>query len=180
MPVLKNPANPKPAAAAPKQAAAPKPAATIKPKTDPFGARLAEIEAKTGGGGFTPPPPGKYNALIVEGQGVIDGEKKSAYLEVIICDDENGALGMKCRVYWNFYDKEGKENEMGLAHFKGAFAMLGYETPTSWDAMCEDLADMANNNIWIVINVAKNAKGTNIYLDMVPEDQSQKPEMPQV
>lgn len=177
MPVLKKPtsggipAKPTQSAPAPSR---PMPGSGS-PKQDAFAKRYAATDAEEGGG-YVPPLPGTYNALITEGQGVVDGEKTSAYLEVTICDnDERGMQGKSVRIYSNFTDENGNEAS-GMPYFKANMAMLGQQDDfTSWDEMCEFLADLAQQEVWVVIDVKKKGKWTNVYLSSVPENQHEKP-----
>jgi hypothetical protein len=183
MPVLKKPNAPVATPAKAQPVAKAQPAAAKSKPMDAFGQRLSEIDAKEGRS-WNAPLPGTYNALIVEAQGVTDNLKQAAYLEVIIADEEPASeYGKKCRIYWNFFNDKGEENTDGMAYFKSAFAMLGYETPTTWDGMCEDLAAMAAEGMWVIITVAEAKKSTkagavNVYLDSVPDNQDEKPAMP--
>lgn len=178
MPILKKPgaagqpAKPQPAAAQPgRPAPGGKPAA---PKGDAFAARYAQTDAAAGGG-YVPPVPGSYNALITEAQGVVDGDATSAYLECTICDDVNEMQGKTCRIYFNFTDEDGNE-AAGMPYFKSAMTQLGQTDDFgSWDEMVEFLAELARQEVWVVIDVKKKGKWTNIYLASVPEDQDSKP-----
>lgn len=181
MPILKKPtpgAADKPAPAVPAKPTPGvkppvKPAAAA-PKRDAFAERYATTEAATGGG-YIPPLPGTYQALITEGQGVIDGEKTAAYLELTIADDENEQRGKTTRIYYNFTDAEGQEMQ-GLPYFKADMTQLGVEEDfTSWQDMVDTLAQIAEQQIWVIINVVKKGKNTNVYLASVPENQDEKP-----
>ncbi len=148
-----------------------------KSATDAFAERYAKTEASKGGT-YVPPEPGTYNALITEGQGVVKDLATSAYFEFTICGDVNGddALqGKTCRMYFNFTDEEGREAS-GMGWFRGVMEQLGYpDAFTSWTEMCEALASLASEEVWVVIDVKKKGKWTNIYLNNVPEDQTEKP-----
>lgn len=172
MPILKKPNGGQPSKPAQQQ-----PAKGGK-ASDPFAKKYAETDAQEGSG-WVPPPPGQYNCLITEGQGVQDGDKTSAYLEFVICDEEpEAAHGKTARIYWNFTDENG-DDMPGMAYFKSAMTMLGHDEQFgSWDEMCEALAAIAGEEMWVIIDVKKKGKYTNCYLSSVPEDQSQKPANP--
>lgn len=157
-----------------------KPATSTKGKIDPFAAKYAETDTATGSG-YVPPPPGKYEALIVEAQGVREDEpnkKEYVYLELVIvnCEDEE-LNGKKIRIFYNFTDTDGTKMP-GMPYFKAANEMLGGSPPTSWDDMCDTLAEIAKEQIWVNINIITKGKYTNAYLDSVPENQDDKPDMP--
>ena len=177
MPILKK--NPKPEAPAPEKPAPGTQKNPVKgPARDAFAQKLAETDASEGGQ-YIPPPPGNYSALVTEAQGVIDGDKTAVYIEVTIVDDDDLA-GKACRIYFNFTDENG-DDANGMPYFKAAMVMFGIDPDkeiTSWDSMCELLAQTAEQNMWCHINVKKKGKWTNIYLDDVPEDQDSKPELP--
>lgn len=151
---------------------------------DPFAAKYAETDAATGSG-YVPPPPGKYEALIVEAQGVREDEpshREHAYLELVLVNCEDESLnGKKIRIFYNFTKEDGTEDK-GMPYFKAANEMLGGSPPESWDDMCDTLAEIAKETMWVHINVVENKKGgktyTNAYLDSVPENQNDKPDMP--
>lgn len=178
MPLLKKPAG-APAnkqQANQKEESRPAPGAGKTVKKDAFAERYAKAEGKERGG-WTPPDPGTYNCLVTEGQGVIDGEKTVAYLECIICD-EGDFQGKTIRLYWNFTDVEGKEMA-GIEYFKSNMAMCGADEDfTSWDDMCDTLAEIARTEMWVVIDVKKKGKYINCYLSSVPDNQAEKPDMP--
>lgn len=176
MPILKS--NIKPGAESKPQSGgksqAPDPNGGFDPKSA-FAKKYAEVEANEAGA-YVPPPPGTYEALITEAQGVIDGMKSSAYLECTIVNDENVA-GKTCRIYFNFTGEDGKEGT-GHGYFKQALSMLGVEGDfDSWQEMCDTLAELAKGEPWVIIDVKKKGKWTNIYLSSVPEDQSKKPSL---
>lgn len=186
MPILKKPAAGQPAKpAAPARPGNPAQRLPVRPAqaeaeedpTDAFAQRYAGTEA-TAGGGYVPPPPGTYNVLITEGQGVVDGKATSAYLELTICSDVDGdetLQGKTCRMYFNFTDENGKE-ATGWPYFKSAMQQLGYPDDfESWAAMTDALAELANQQIWCVIDVKKKGKWTNVFLSSVPENQDEKP-----
>lgn len=152
-----------------------------KAQADPFAAKYAETEASTGGG-YVPPPPGAYEAIIVEAQGVREdapSKKEYAFLEMALvnCEDED-LNGKKIRLFYNFKKEDGSEGE-GWSYFKAANEMLGGTPPTSWDDMCDTLAEIAKAEIWVHINVVKKGKYSNAYLQDVPEDQDSKPATPE-
>lgn len=164
MPILKKPN--------PTQTTAKAPAKPVV-QNDPFAAKYAETDAAKGKG-FVPPEPGSYNAIIVEGQYQRDGDETKAYLEVQIVDEGVNA-GKNCRIYYNFTDKDGKE-EPGMPYFKSNMQMLGREDDfLSEDDCAEFLAQLAEQQVWIEINVSKKGQWTNIYLNSVPENQDDKP-----
>lgn len=188
MPILKGANKPgqpaKPAAGATGKTAVNKPVGQRQPAqpaeenpADAFAQRYAATDAAAGGQ-YVPPPPGTYNALITEGQGVIDGKASSAYLELTVCNDVEGdesVQGKTCRIYFNFTDEAGAE-ATGWPYFKSAMQQLGYPDDfESWDAMVEALAACAAAQVWCVIDVKKKGKWTNIYLSSVPENQDDKP-----
>lgn len=175
MPLLKKPTTPAPKGEAPApQQSQSRPAPGGGVKKDVFAQKYAQTDAESGGG-YVPPIPGTYNALITEAQGVIDGEKTTAFLECMICDEENNMQGKQCRIYFNFTDDKGNDMQ-GLPYFKSAMQQLGVaEDFKSWDAMCETLAEIAQQQMWVVIDVKKKGKWTNIYLSSVPENQNEKP-----
>lgn len=147
------------------------------PARDAFAEKMAATDA-TEGGVYVPPPPGNYSALVTEAQGVVDGDKTCAYFECTIVDNEDLA-GKTCRIYFNFTDENGDE-ATGMPFFKSALVMFGIDPDkeiTSWDSMCEILAQIAEAQMWCHINVKKKSKWTNIYLDDVPEDQDSKPKL---
>lgn len=144
-------------------------------KRDPFAKKLAETDAAEGGA-WNPPPPGTYNALLTEAQGEMDGDKRSAYLEFTICEEDNEVVhGKTARIYFNFTDENGEE-KTGFPYFKQAMTMFGVDTDTeidSWDDMCAVLARLAEEEPWAVIDVKKKGKYTNIFLNSVPENQAE-------
>lgn len=143
---------------------------------DPFAAKYAETEAAKGGG-FVPPKPGTYNTILVEGQGVVDGDKTAAFITVQIVDEDEEDAGKNCRIYWNFTDENGQEAS-GMPYFKSNMQMLGVNKEfQSWDDMCETLAELAKEQPWLIINVVKKGDWTNIYLQSVPENQNEKPDL---
>jgi hypothetical protein len=156
------------------QAQKQQPQQSAKNSGDPFAKRYAETEAASGGG-FVPPEPGTYNALIVAGVYEEDGQKEYAYLEVQIVDEDVADAGKNCRLYYNFVDENGQE-ATGMRYFKSNMQMLGKEDDfKSKDEAVAFLARLAEDQTWIVIDVKKKGKWTNIFLSSVPEDQSQKP-----
>lgn len=181
MPVLKNQ---KPAAAPAKAPAQGTKAAPVTRGVDPFAAKYAETEAATGSG-YVPPPPGKYEAIIVEAQGVREDEpsqKQYVFFDLVLVNCEDDALnGKKIKIFFNF-TKENGEEDQGMPYFKAANEMLGGTPPTSWEDMCDTLAEIAKAQLWVNINVVENRKKgktyTNAYLDSVPENQDDKPELP--
>lgn len=164
MPILKKPQTP---------ANAPKPAPS-KAKVDAFAERANAAGSK---GGFIPPEPGVYNALITEIVPNRDDEGKgeSVYIEVTITDDS--APGKACRIYFNFTDADGNDLP-GYSFFNSARSMLGWDEPLeSWDSMVEKLAEIAEQQPWVVVEVKKKGKYTNVYLQSVPENQDDKPSL---
>lgn len=149
-------------------------------KVDAFAQRFNATEPKEGKG-FNPPPPGTYNCLVIEAQGVVEGEKSTGYFELVICDDGD-SLGKTFRKYWNF--KNDKGEDMDLSYFRADMAMLGVEEITSWDDMCEIFAQLATEEKWVIVNAvlskpASNGKQyTNFYFESVPKNQAEKPERP--
>lgn len=172
MPILKKSAAPaasttKPSAAAGKSAAPGK-------KVDAFAERVNAAGSK---GGFVPPPPGTYNALITEIQAERDDEGmgEKVYIECTITDEE--AAGKAIRLYFNFTDADGNELT-GMPFFNAARAMLGWDEPlVSWDDMVEKLAEIAEQQPWVVVEVKKKGKYTNFFLNSVPENQDEKPSL---
>lgn len=175
MPILKSPAKatPAPAAAAKPLQSRVQPAAT---KVDPFAAKYNATDASTKGG-YVPPLPGDYNTLLTAAQAEVDGEKRTAYFEFTIVDD--GAMeGKTCRIYFNFVDENGNEGQ-GMPFFKQAMQMLGHdEEIESWDHMVEIITAIAEEVPWVIINVVKKGKWTNVFIDSVPENQDKKPVLP--
>lgn len=166
MPILKkpNPTTGKPAA---------KP--TASGPQDDFARRYAATEpAKKGG--FVPPEPGSYNALIVEGQYQRDGDETKAYIEVQIVDEDVPSSGKNCRIYYNFTKADGSDAG-SMPYFRKDASLFGKDDEfTSEEDCAEFLAELAKAQIWVVINVVlSKGKYTNIYLDSVPENQSDKP-----
>lgn len=152
------------------------PASTKGKTADPFAAKYAETEAAKGGG-FVPPAPGTYNAIIYEGQGIVDGEKTAAYIGIQIVDKDVDDAGKNCRIYWNFTDENGQDAS-GMPYFKSNMTMLGKEGDfESWDDMLKFLAEIAKEQMWIIIDVRKKKEYTNIYLSSVPENQAEKPDL---
>lgn len=180
MPILKKTTTPPPATKTQSPAPGSKANPVKDPARDAFAEKLAQTEAAEGGN-WVPPPPGSYNALVTEGQGEVDGDKTTAYLEFTICEEDNDAVhGKTARIYFNFTDENG-EDKGGMPYFKQAMQMFGIDPDTeitSWDAMCGKLAELAEQQAWAVIDVKKKGKYTNIYLSSVPEDQSGKPANP--
>lgn len=153
-----------------------KPTAKSAAQTDPFAAKYAETEASKSKG-FVPPEPGSYNALIVEGQYQRDGDETKAYIEVQIVDPDVTSSGKNCRIYWNFTKADGSEGT-GMPYFKSNMQLLGREDDfLSEDDCAEFLAELAKEQVWVMINVVKKGQYTNIYLDSVPENQDNKPDL---
>lgn len=172
MPILKK----KPASSQPESQEA---TSGRKPAKDAFAQKMAETEANEGGN-WTPPPVGTYSALVTEAQGVVDGDKTSAYFEVTIVEDED-ISGKTCRIYFNFTDENGDEMG-GMPYFKQALTMFGIDPDkeiTSWDSACDILANIAQENMWCHISVKKKGKYTNVFIDDVPENQDEKPALPE-
>src|ERR1700737_4373648 len=119
MPILKKPTTTTQPTSTSKSA----PASSTKGKVDPFAARFNATEPKQGTG-YVPPPPGTYNCLVVEAQGVVDGEKSTGYFEFVICDDGD-QLGKTFRKYWNFTNDKGEDQD--LSYFRADMAMLGVQ-----------------------------------------------------
>ncbi len=145
-------------------------------KVDVFAERVNAAGQK---GGYVPPEPGTYNALITEIQATRDdeGKNEAVFIEVTITDDE--APGKKARIYFNFTDAEGIEKS-GMPFFNQARSMLGWdEDLESWDSMVDKLAEIATQQPWVVIEVKKKGKWTNIFLNSVPENQDEKPALPE-
>lgn len=143
---------------------------------DDFARRYAATEPAKGGG-FVPPKPGTYNAILIEGQGVIDGDKTSAFITVQIVDEDAEDAGKNCRIYWNFTDENGQEGS-GMPYFMSNMQMLGIDKQfVNWDDMCESLAELAKEQPWLIINVVKKGDWTNIYIQSVPENQAEKPDL---
>lgn len=142
---------------------------------DDFAKRYNNTEA--GKGQYVPPPPGKYNALITEAQFVKEegSPQEAVFFECTIADDDKDVYGKTCRIYFNFVDAEGNE-VTGMPYFRSAMTMLGYSDPIeSEEHLQEMLAQIAQEQMWIVIDVKKKGKWTNIYLSAVPENQDSKP-----
>ncbi len=178
MPILKSTKTPPPTSKPPTKPGQPTKPSNA-PKRDAFAEKLAQTESSAGGQ-WTPPPVGTYNALVTEAQGVVDDQKTSAYFEFTIVDHEELA-GKTCRIYFNFTNEDGEEMQ-GMPYFRQALEMFGInvdETVMSWDAMCEAIAGVAEQNMWGVISVKKKGKFTNIFLDSVPENQDEKPALPE-
>lgn len=170
MPILKKPGQPTQS----QQPKAPTPGKSpSSAQADPFAKKYASTEASEGGA-WVPPEPGTYNALITEAQGVAEDQKTTAYLECTICDD--GDMNSKsARIYFNFTKEDGSDAS-GMPYFKSAMTMLGRTDDfKSWDEMCEFLAEIAAEQVWVIIDVKKKGKYTNIFLSSVPEDQNEKP-----
>ena len=170
MPILKKATTTTKPSAAPTKAAAPA------KKVDAFAERANAAGQK---GGYVPPEPGTYNALITEIQATRDdeGKNEAVFIEATITDDE--APGKKCRIYFNFSDAEGNEKP-GMPFFNQARSMLGWDEPLeSWDDMVEKLAEIAAQQVWVVIEVKKKGQWTNIFLNSVPENQDEKPALPE-
>jgi len=143
---------------------------------DAFAARYNSTEPSAKGA-FTPPPPGQYNALITECQYENDDPKETVYLEATIVDDDAVVGGKDCRIYFNLTDIEGNEGN-GMPYLRSALAMLGYPDPIeSLTDLQEILAQIAQDQTWVLVEVKKKGKWTNIYLSSVPENQAEKPSL---
>lgn len=167
MPILKKPqGNAQPGKPTPQQQKS-------APKKDAFAERYEQADAK---GGFVPPDPGTYNALITECQATRDDEgvKESVYLECTITDDT--CPGKAIRIYYNLSNEKGEEMP-GISFLKSNLEMLRVDQPTSWDDLQEKLAELAQSQPWVVIDVKQKGKYTNCYLSSVPEDQDNKPSL---
>lgn len=135
---------------------------------DAFAKKYSETEAGQGGG-WVPPDPGQYNAIITEAQYTEDDQKTGAYLEVQIQDDGEPMDGKTARIYYNFTDEAG-EDKGGMPFFKSNMQMLGRnEDFTSKEEAAEFLASLAQNEQAVIIDVKKKGKYTNIYLNSVPQ-----------
>lgn len=150
-------------------------------RIDPFAAKYAETEAVTGSG-FVPLPVGDYEGLIIEAQGVREDDpskKEYAYFEIVVVNCENETLnGKKIRIFFNFTKEDGSEGE-GMPYFKAANEMLGGSAPTGWDDMCDTLAEIAKEVMWVRFKAVQRKKYTNYFLESVFEEQSEKPELPE-
>lgn len=153
-----------------------------------------EVKKKTGGdafaqkanatdasdkGTFIPPDPGTYNALITEVVGQ-EEDPQSIYIEYTIAGEGAEDMeGKNIRQYFNFTDEDGKDKS-AMPFFKQVLAMLGYdEAIESFNQILEWLVDEhAKNETWVVIDVKKKGKYTNVFLSSVPENQKGKPENP--
>lgn len=142
-------------------------------KQDAFAQRYNETEASEKGA-YVPPPPGTYSALITEAQYESEDPMERAYFEVTIVDHETVA-GKTARMYYGFVNEDGSEGS-GMPYFKSALTMLGYSEPISnLEEIQEILAQIAHEQPWIIIDVKKKGKYTNVFLSSVPEDQENKP-----
>lgn len=179
MPILKkNPAQVKTETKAPAQGTNKNPVKG--PAKDAFAQKIAETEAGVGSG-WVPPHPGTFNALITEAQLEQDGDKLDAYIEfTIVEEDDDEVHGKTARRYYNFVDDAGEEKG-GVPFFKGDLQMLGIDTDeeiTSMEKAAEVLAALVEEQKWVVIDVKKKGKYTNIFLNSVPENQDEKPANP--
>ena len=146
-----------------------------KPK-DSFAARFAAADPKEGGG-FVPPTPGKYNAIIFDAvaERESEGIKETAYLEYTIHDPGEPMHSKAARIYYNFTKEDGTEGT-GMPYFKAMLEMFGMPTEVeSWEHMEEMLKELAEQEWWIIVDVKKKGAYTNSFIDSVPEDQSNKP-----
>lgn len=142
-------------------------------KVDPFAKKYNETEA--GKGSFIPPKPGTYAARVTNAEGIVDGQKTSAFFEYTIVETNDPMEGKTCRQYFNFTDEDGNDGT-GLPFFKSNMAMMGHdEELTSWDNMTDVLEEIAKEQIGVIIDVKKKGQYTNIYLSEVPEDQDSIP-----
>lgn len=143
---------------------------------DAFAKRFNTSDTK---GKFVPPEPGTYNALITEAQTSREGEgvKETCFFELTITDDLNDMQGKTCRIYFNFSDEEGDEMP-GMPFFKSALEMLGSDTELrSWEHLEEIVSTIGATQPWVIIDVKKKGKYTNVFLNSVPENQDNKPSL---
>lgn len=142
---------------------------------DAFAERYNSTEANEKGA-YVPPPPGTYEVLITEAQYINEDPKEFVYLEVTIVNHET-LDGKTARIYYTFTDEDGNA-ATGLPYFKSHMIMLGYaDDLTSIDELQHRLAEIAEQQIWAVIDVKKKGKWTNVYLSSVPENQDEKPSL---
>lgn len=179
MPVLKSGTKPTQTPATPTRplSSTGSPNKTVPPKQDSFAARFAAADSKTGG--FTPPLPGQYNAIIYAAvaERESEGIKETAYLEYTIHEEEpNAPMHSKtARIYYNFTKEDGTEGT-GMPYFKAMLEMFGYDTDIqSWEQMEDVLAELEKEEWWIVVDVKKKGAYTNSFINAVPEDQKNKP-----
>lgn len=146
------------------------------PKRDSFAARFAAADPKEGGG-FVPPVPGQYNAIIYDAvaERESEGIKETAYLEYTIHDPNEPMHSKAARIYYNFTKEDGTEGT-GMPYFKAMLEMFGYDTDIqSWEQMEETLKELAEQEWWIIVDVKKKGAYTNSFINSVPEDQKNKP-----
>lgn len=181
MPILRKPATtttPGRTTTPQQKVPAPTPGTKQAPQGDSFAERYQKTDAAAGGT-FVPPVPGTYNALITEAVAArdADGINEVVYLELTIADDENEMRDKTCRIYYNFTGENG-EQKTGYPFFKSDMVQLGFaEDFKSWDEMAESIATLAAENVWVIIDVKKKGKWTNIFLSSVPENQNEKPSL---
>jgi len=142
-------------------------------KKDSWGKRFEDTEGK---GGYNPPPPGTYNALITEAQASRDDEgvNEAVYFEVTITDEE--LAGKTSRIYYNFTNDKGEEST-GMPFFKMALEMLGAESPESWEAVEALCAELSEQQPWVIIQCKKRGPKVFTNLDSVPSNQDEKPSL---
>jgi hypothetical protein len=143
-------------------------------KRDAFAERFEQTEAAAKGT-YVPPPPGTYNALITEAQYEEEDPMERAYFEATIVDHKE-LQGKTMRIYYGFVSEDGSEGS-GMPYFKSNLSMLGYERLASKEECKEVLQQIAEEQPWIIIDVKKRGKYTNVYLSSVPEDQANKPSL---
>ncbi len=130
---------------------------------------------------FYPLPPGQYEALAYKAEFARweDSQKEAVWIEFVVVND--GALdGKTSRMYYNLVDAEGNASQ-GEEYMVRDFQILGFDYTqfNSQTEFEEGLSEFFETEApWVVIDVKKNGKNTNIYLNSIMDDQENKPDSP--
>jgi hypothetical protein len=147
-----------------------------KPKTKSLASMFESAEPAKAG-----PPLGRHEALIT---GVSDFDKEtglSVSFECTIVNDDEFA-GRKAFLNYGILkrDDEGETPAQGLGYLKRDMELLDHplDGPEDKDDLLKQMQAVADEEIWVNIEVKKNGQYTNTYLQGVQEDQDDKPERP--
>lgn len=163
--------------ATPAQQGAPAKSPAPGKKVDAFASKFNAV-VPTDKGTYIPPDPGRYQGLITGGELINDPEKGiSVYFETTITD-EGDFEHKKTRTYFNLFGPD-EEELPGCAFFKRTVQMFGLtDEITSMQDVEDFIASTVEAKPWVVIDVKRNGKYTNVYINELLEDQDSKPEIP--
>lgn len=148
---------------------------------DSFMSRLKGTKAAEGGG-FTKLKPGQFEALAFSGGLYEDPAtpKQAIWIDYCIVNDDGANEGRNGRAFYNIIDKEGDEAN-GMPYLVRDLEILGidYSGAKSIENFAEILGEALDQLCpYVVIDVVFKNGFTNIYLNSVMDNQSQKPDLP--